>query len=185
VPAAHAAPPAPAPVAAPITAPPAAPPTTSPATPAPAEDAALAALERARGEMRALLARNVSEVLRGDFTEGARAQLDAMSAPALREKALKLMEDAHDRARWEGVRLAEVLERSDRAWAAKFEEFSGATRARFEAQARDAVGAAKKELLEVRAARRTRAPRLRRAPPLTPQPPPPTPPPPRRKRKRS
>ncbi len=160
------APPSPAPHAPPAPAPPApAPPAPAPPAPAPPlplpppvplpapQDAALAALERARGEMRALLFRDVSEVIRGDFAEGARAQLEGLTAPQLREKALKLMEDAHDRARWEGVRLAEVLERSDRAWASKFEEYTAAARASLEQQAKDAVETAKRELQAVRGAR--------------------------------
>ena len=90
----------------------------APAAPAPVS-AAVKAVEDARADIRADLLKDVSSVLRREFHDAASAEVAHLDAPALRARLLRLLEDANDRARLEGIRLAEFLERSERAWLTK------------------------------------------------------------------
>ena len=83
-----------------------------------------AALAKARGEVRTLIFGEIAGVLQKDFSESARAQVMGMTAEEAKAKALKLMEEDYSRARAEGLRLAELLERNEAAWTAKFEAFA-------------------------------------------------------------
>ena len=77
------------------------------------------AVEIAHAEMRALLYKDISSVLKKDFSESAAIEVSKLSESALREKVARLLEESHERARLEGIRLAEFLERSDNAWLKK------------------------------------------------------------------
>jgi hypothetical protein len=87
----------------------------SPILPSPVKSA----VEIAHAEMRALLYKDISSVLKKDFSESAVTEVSKLNEPALREKVVRLLEESHERARLEGIRLAEFLERSDNAWLKK------------------------------------------------------------------
>lgn len=77
------------------------------------------AVEIAHAEMRALLYKDISSVLKKDFSESAATEVSTLNESALRDKVVRLLEESHERARLEGIRLAEFLERSDNAWLKK------------------------------------------------------------------
>ena len=61
----------------------------------------------------------VSETLVKELTQSAAAEVAELSAAALRSKVMALLLEAQGRARLEGIRLAESLERNDRKWTAQ------------------------------------------------------------------
>lgn len=94
-------------------------PVAATSTAAPVPSPAATAVEKAHAEMRALLYKDISSVLKKEFSESANVEVSKLSESALREKVVRLLEESHERARLEGIRLAEFLERSDNAWLKK------------------------------------------------------------------
>ena len=90
----------------------------APPAPAPVDPVA-AALLRAQAEMRALLLANVGDVIARDLSSSAASQVAALSAEQLRDRLLNEMTEKRERARLEGARLAEFMERGDALWASK------------------------------------------------------------------
>jgi len=78
-----------------------------------------AALLKARGEVKALIMGEIAGVLHKDVSDTSRAFVMKLSPEEARAKVLKYMEEDFNRARAEGLRLAEVLERNEAVWASK------------------------------------------------------------------
>jgi hypothetical protein len=73
-----------------------------------------------------------------------------MTPEEAKARALRLMEDEYTRARAEGLRLAELLERNEAVWSAKFESFGRAVAEEAKGQAAAELQRFKEDFVEVR-----------------------------------
>jgi pyruvate dehydrogenase E2 component (dihydrolipoamide acetyltransferase) len=121
-----------------------------PQQPPAAVEPVAAALAKARSEARAAIHGEIAGGIHKDFSESARAQVMAMTPEEAKARALRLMEDEYTRARAEGLRLAELLERNEAVWSAKFESFGRAVAEEAKGQAAAELMRFKEEFVEVR-----------------------------------
>jgi hypothetical protein len=63
---------------------------------------------------------------------------------------LQLNLELQQRAKWEAVRLSEVVEQYEREWVGRFDDFAASAKAQAQAEARSAIDA-EQERLQVRA----------------------------------